>query len=184
MTDSTKDLTRLEWSDMCIKAFNIALKYHSKQKDKSGMTYFWHPLRVSNMMKGWQLQVVAILHDIVEDTPETLESLKEQGIDDLKVLAAIDCLTKREGESYRKYLKRVKKNPEARLVKLADINDNMSVERLSYMKLGSAIKMLIKYWAAMRYLRNIDTEDVLDTPKVCLDTLLKSIVIEKTERKS
>jgi len=153
---------RLELSKQCIAAFKIALKYHSEQEDKSGMTYFWHPLRVANNMKGWKLQTIAILHDILEDTPETIDTLKKQGVTDKEVLDAIICITKKHGEAYSDYLKRVKSNKMARLVKLADIDDNMSVERLSHMPIHLCLKMVVKYWIAMRYLRDIDDESVCE----------------------
>lgn len=180
--------TRLEWSTVCLKAFQIMMAVHSHKKDKSGMTYFWHPLRVANSMKGWQLQTIALLHDIIEDGTDmeydllkligvsdediridghmmSIYKLRKLGIDDEDVLTAVDCITKRENESYRDYLKRVKVNPLARLVKLADIDDNMSVERLSYLPIEKVQKMVEKYWIAMRYLRDIDPEPSID--RIC-----------------
>lgn len=155
-------MDRIEWSSMCIIAFQIAMKHHKEQIDKSGMTYFWHPLRVANSLKGWKLQTIAILHDILEDTPETVDSLYEAGITDKEVLDAIVAITKTKDETYKDYLKRVKNNPLARLVKLADINDNTSVERLSYLPIHKVLKMIFKYWTAMRYLRDIDSEESID----------------------
>lgn len=152
-------MDRIEWSSMCIIAFQIAMKHHSEQIDKSGMTYFWHPLRVANSLKGWKLQTIAILHDILEDTSETVDTLYEAGITDKEVLDAIVAITKTKEENYKDYLKRVKNNPLARLVKLADINDNTSVERLSYLPIHKVLKMIFKYWTAMRFLRDIDSEE-------------------------
>lgn len=177
-------MDRLEWSEMCIKAFQIAMGVHSSHKDKSGMTYFWHPLRVANAMKGWRLQTIAILHDTVEDgtslpydllkllgvsdqdinedgTDMTILKLRHLGITDEEVLTAVDAITKKKGESYAEYLRRVKKNPLARVVKLADIDDNMSVERLSYLPLDKVLRMVTKYQSSMRYLRDIDPEDAI-----------------------
>jgi len=179
---------RLEWSTVCLKAFQIMMAVHSHKKDKSGMTYFWHPLRVANSMKGWQLQTIALLHDIIEDGTDmeynllkligvsdediridgqmmSIYKLRKLGIDDEDVLSAVDSITKRENELYQDYLKRVKANPLARLVKLSDINDNMSVERLSYLPLEKVQKMVEKYWIAMRYLRDIDPEPSIE--RIC-----------------
>ena len=156
-------MDRIEWSAMCVIAFQIAMKHHSKQIDKSGMTYFWHPLRVANSLKGWQLQTIAILHDILEDSDETVESLGAQGITDQEVLDALVAITKLKKESYKSYLKRVKANPLARRVKLADINDNMSVERLSHLPIHKVMKMTHKYWTAMRFLRDIDPLESIDS---------------------
>jgi len=148
--------TRQEWSNMCMIAFDISMRGHSKQVDKSGLHYFWHPLRVANQLKGWRLQIVGILHDIIEDTDETLDSLRSQGIDDEEVLDAIYAITKRDDMSYMEYLEAVKANPIARLVKLRDIDDNSSVERLSHLSKNVAVKMITKYHKAMRFLRDIE----------------------------
>lgn len=175
---------RLEWSKICLKAMQIAMAVLSDKLDKSGMTTFWHSLRVANSMKGWHLQTIALLHDCLEDgknlKPEilaligvpdwlveqdgrdlTLRKLQFLGITDPDVLASIEAITKKNRESYCDYLKRVKLNPDARLVKLADIDDNMTVERLSYLSDGKAVKMSRKYWSAMRYLRDIDDDSML-----------------------
>lgn len=177
---------RLEWSETCLKAFQIAMGVHSAHKDKSGMTYFWHPLRVANNMKGWRLQTIALLHDAVEDgtnlpydllkllgvsdqdinedgTSMTVFKLRHLGIADEEVLTAVDALTRRKEEKYTEYLKRVKQNQLARVVKLADIDDNMSVERLSYLPVDRVLRMVTKYWSAMRYLRDIDAEDIVES---------------------
>jgi hypothetical protein len=177
--------TRLEWSEVCLKAFQIMMAVHSNKMDKSGMTYFWHPLRVANAMKGWRLQTIALLHDVIEDgrdldldtlrligvTDEdikldgrsmSIHKLRKLGIKDNTVLEAVDTLTKKIGEPYEQYLLRIKPNPNARRVKLGDINDNMSVERLSYLPYEMVEKMVKKYWAAMRYLRDIDPEPTVE----------------------
>lgn len=177
---------RLEWSRVCMKAMQIAMAVLSAKLDKSGMTTFWHSLRVSNRLKGWKFQTIALLHDCIEDgrnlkldilnligVPQwlidedgrdlTLRKLRHLGIDDQEVLDALDAITKRSGETYTEYLMRVKANPDARLVKLADIDDNMTVERLSYLPEGKAVKMCHKYLKAMRYLRDIDDDGLAES---------------------
>jgi hypothetical protein len=74
-------------------------------------------------------RAAAVLHDVVEDTHVTFEGLREAGIPE-DVIAAVDCVTKRNGEAYDDYLDRVTGNPIARRVKLADLEDNMRVDRL------------------------------------------------------
>lgn len=183
---------RLEWSATCLKAFQIMMAVHSHKKDKSGMTYFWHPLRVANSMKGWQLQTIALLHDVIEDGENlnddslkligvsdedisvdgrimSIYKLRKLGIDDEEVLTAVAAITKKKTEPYHDYLERVKANSLARIVKLADINDNMSVERLSYLPLEKVIKMVTKYWASMRFLRDIDSESAVD--EICREQI-------------
>ena len=176
---------RLEWSEICLRAFQIMMAVHSDKKDKSGMTYFWHPLRVANGLKGWKLQTIGLLHDVIEDGKDmeyntlkligvsdediafdgrqiTIYKLRKIGITDEEVLEAVSAITKDANESYADYLVRVKANPLARLVKLGDINDNMSVERLSYLPIDKVLRMVKKYWEAMRYLRDIDPEPTVN----------------------
>jgi (p)ppGpp synthase/HD superfamily hydrolase len=74
--------------------------------------------------------MAAVLHDVVEDTPWTLEQLRAEGFGD-DVLRAVDALTKREGEDYFAFVDRAGRDPVARTVKIADIRDNMDVSRIA-----------------------------------------------------
>ena len=74
--------------------------------------------------------MAAVLHDVVEDTPITLGDLRNEGFHP-DVIVAIDALTKREGESRIQAAKRAAANPIARMVKLADVTDNMDLSRIS-----------------------------------------------------
>jgi len=205
---------RIYWSKIAIKALRISLDHHQNQVDKSGMTYFWHPLRVSNSLKGWKLQIVALLHDILEDGYYTIKDfekygylsksvvneigdeyrycsikyiehlndafviellksnltidyesakkikidvryLNEHGINDDEIIDAIISMSKKVGEDYDDYLKRVRDNDIARIVKLRDIDDNTSIERTSYLSEDKVLKMTKKYNKAVRFLRDI-----------------------------
>jgi (p)ppGpp synthase/HD superfamily hydrolase len=110
-------------------AIALAVEAHRGQRDKAGQTYILHPLRVMMRLETEAERMAAILHDVVEDTPYTLERLRELGYPE-EVLGALDCLTKREGESYEAFIERVRPHPLARRVKLADLEDNMDVRRL------------------------------------------------------
>ena len=74
-------------------------------------------------------RMAGVLHDLVEDTPYTLQDLRDRGYPEA-VVEAVDCLTWREGESYGQFLGRVKGNRVARRVKIADLEDNMDLRRL------------------------------------------------------
>jgi (p)ppGpp synthase/HD superfamily hydrolase len=110
-------------------AIALAVEAHRGQRDKAGQTYILHPLRVMMRLETENERMAAILHDVAEDTPYTLERLRELGYPE-EVLGALDCLTKREGESYEAFIERVRPHPLARRVKLADLEDNMDVRRL------------------------------------------------------
>lgn len=110
-------------------AISLAAKAHRGRKDKAGAAYILHPLRVMLRMKTNDERIVALLHDVVEDTEYTIEDLRKAGYSQ-KILRSLDYLTKRDGEEYEESIKRVKQNPMARKVKIADIEDNLDLARI------------------------------------------------------
>jgi len=127
-------------------AVAIAARAHRGQKDKAGAPYLLHPLRLMLRMETEAAMMAAVLHDVVEDTEWTLERLREVGFPD-EVLEAVDCLTRGEGESYEGFIERVRTNPVARQVKIADLEDNMNIRRIS--RLGARdLERLEKYHRA------------------------------------
>lgn len=114
---------------MLEKAIIIAATAHQGQVDKAGEPYILHPIRVMLLGKTEDEKICGILHDVVEDTDITLESLKEEGFSD-EILLALDALTKRHGESYDKFIERLLKNEIACNVKLSDLSDNMDITRI------------------------------------------------------
>ena len=131
-------------------AISIAAHAHKGQKDKAGAPYLLHPLRMMLRMDSEAAMMAAVLHDVVEDTDWTLGRLREEGFSD-EVLEAVDCLTHREGESYQEFVERVRTNPIARQVKIADLEDNMNIRRIN--QLGTKdLERLEKYHRAWRVL--------------------------------
>lgn len=112
------------------KAIEIATQAHAGQLDKAGKPYISHPLAVMGLVNTETEKIVAVLHDVVEDTPVTLDDLKAQGFRD-EVLTAIQAITKVDGEDYTAYLERVKANPIALKVKIADMTHNMDLSRIA-----------------------------------------------------
>ena len=110
-------------------AIALATKYHEGQIDKAGKPYISHSLRVMEKMMLEDEKIVAILHDIVEDTTITLQDLRDRGYSDY-IVNSIDCLSKRDGESYDKFVERTMTDTMASYVKLADLEDNMDLSRL------------------------------------------------------
>ena len=104
----------------------IAIKAHAGQTDKIGDPYILHPLRIMLKMNTKAERIVAILHDVVEDSPITLADLRKSGCPD-EVLMAVDCLTRREGESYEAYVRRAAGDRLAKIIKIADLEDNMEL---------------------------------------------------------
>lgn len=122
------------------RAIAFAAKAHDLQLDKSNCNFLDHPLRVMLAVVyagyGSEYGVAAVLHDVVEDTDVTLDNIYEEFGE--FVCNAVDALTHREGEPYFDYIKRVKKDKIARVVKLYDLRDNMDISRFNK-KLGHGI---------------------------------------------
>lgn len=114
---------------MLNKAIEIAAKAHAGQIDKGGAPYILHPLRVMLNCESEAAKVCAVLHDVIEDTDITLDDLRAEGFTD-EIITILDCLTKREGESYDYFIDRVLTNEIACRVKLADLTDNMDLTRI------------------------------------------------------
>ena len=110
------------------KALQIAVRAHEGQIDKDGQPYILHPLRVMNAVEDEQAKIVAVLHDVIEDTSVTFEDLRREGFDEV-VLTALECLTHRKNEPYADYVVRCKGNVIARQVKLADLEENARPSR-------------------------------------------------------
>ena len=111
------------------KAVRIAAVAHEHQVDKAGEAYILHPLRLMAHAQTDDERIVALLHDVVEDSDWTLETLALEGFPP-NIVDAIGCLTNREGEGYNEFIIRVLTNPLAARVKLLDIEDNMDMTRL------------------------------------------------------
>ena len=112
------------------KALRIAADAHEGQVDRSGLPYLLHPVIVADQVEGGELEIcAALLHDVVEDTDWTLEGLREAGFP-AEVTDSLALLTHEEGVPYLDYVARLKPNPIARAVKLADLAHNMQLERL------------------------------------------------------
>jgi len=112
------------------RAIEIAAKAHAGQVDKAGQPYVLHPLRMMLAVSTLEARMVAVLHDVVEDTDVTLEQLQAEGFP-ASVLEAVEALTKRDGEDYEGFIRRVAPNPVAREVKLADLRDNSDLSRIA-----------------------------------------------------
>ena len=133
------------------KAIAIAAQAHQDQYDKAGAPYILHPLRMMQRMSSETEMMAAILHDVVEDTAWTLDKLRQAGFA-AEVVQAVECLTHRDHETYDEFIARVRTNAIASKVKLADLEDNMDIRRLSTLTEKDA-ERLHKYhraWLALR----------------------------------
>ena len=111
------------------RAIEIAKEAHAGQVDKAGAPYINHPMRVSFACPLGDPRIVGVLHDVVEDSDWTIDQLRSEGFSE-DVLAGIDAVTRREGEDYLAFVLRASADPLGRLVKRADLHDNMDTSRL------------------------------------------------------
>src|SRR5688500_12273855 len=101
-------------------AIALAVEAHRGQREQAGQPYILHVVRVVFRLEIDVERNVAVLHDVVEDTGRSFADLRRLGYCE-EVLAALDCVTKREGEGYEQFVERAASNPIARRVKLADL---------------------------------------------------------------
>ena len=132
------------------KAMKLCFAAHKAQKDKSGLPYVFHPFHLAEQMTDEETTVVALLHDVVEDSPYTFDDLKEMGFSEA-VLSALRLLTHGDDTPYMDYVAAIKKNPIARAVKLADLRHNSDLSRMDEVT-ETILARREKYLAAIRLL--------------------------------
>jgi hypothetical protein len=134
------------------RAIEIAVLAHKGASDKAGAPYILHPLRLMFAVEDPEGKIVAVLHDVVEDSKPPhrwgLEELKEEGFSQ-SVLAALECVTARPDEPYDEFIGRILPNPLARRVKIADVMDNMNITRLGAEITDKDVARLRKYRLAL-----------------------------------
>lgn len=113
------------------KAINIAYNAHQGQFDKYGLPYILHPIHVAEQMNTEEECIVAILHDVVEDTDITMEQLEKDF--SYTVIEALTLLTRDKTKDYMEYIRKLSDNPIARNVKLADLQHNTDPTRLKFL---------------------------------------------------
>lgn len=134
-------------------AMICAFLAHGNNRDKEGAPYYKHPLNVAKKVKGKNEKIVAILHDVLEDSSITVENLKDIGFTD-EIITAVKTLTRGKLQSYQSYLEKVCKNTLAKTVKLADIQDNINPERLKKLNDITRTRLKNKYSKAINILNN------------------------------
>ena len=141
------------YTPMTKAALKLCFDAHKDQTDKSGMPYVFHPFHLAEQMTDEKTTVVALLHDVVEDTEMTLEDLASMGFD-REVIDTLRLLTHDDGSPYMEYVARLKSNPIARAVKLADLAHNSDMSRFAPEEIDEwALKRCEKYKAAIAFLK-------------------------------
>lgn len=136
------------------RAVAIAMDAHRGQKDKGGNSYIEHPLKVAEAMEEIELKIVAVLHDVLEDSTVTADNLRNLGFPE-HLVEAISVLTHKKGDadSYEEYICKVKANPIACRVKIEDIRHNLDLSRIPSPEQSDFVRCE-KYKKALRYLED------------------------------
>ena len=134
------------------RAIQIAVAAHAGIKDKGGKPYILHPIKVMMRVETEEEQIVAILHDVVEDTDWTFDALRNEGFSET-VIEALETVTKQsEDEDYEDFIKRSLQNDIGRKVKIADLRENLDVTRIRELS-EKDIKRINKYKKALQTLK-------------------------------
>ena len=142
------------YTPMTKTALKLCFEVHKDQTDKSGLPYVFHPFHLAEQMPDEKTTVVALLHDVIEDTDYTLDDLKNMGfLDD--ILSAIALMTHDDGVPYMEYIALIKKNPIAKMVKLADLRHNSNMSRLDKVTAHDR-ERTEKYKKAIEFLESSD----------------------------
>ena len=133
------------------KAMQLAFDAHAEMYDKTGLPYIMHPLHVAESMTDEITTAIALLHDVIEDTDITAEKLRQAGLPE-EVVCGVLAMTHGENEDYFEYVARVKKNPYALKVKIADLEHNSDLTRLDNVT-DKDIQRVEKYRKALEFLK-------------------------------
>ena len=133
------------------KAMELAYTAHHGQVDKTGIPYIYHPIHLAEQMTSEETVCIALLHDVVEDTDITFDDLQKEGFSD-EIIIALKLLTHTSGEPYMEYISKIKQNPLATEVKLADLKHISDLSRLDSVD-DKALKRTEKYKKAIALLQ-------------------------------
>lgn len=111
------------------EALAIAAAAHRGQVDRYGNEYIRHVLRVMGAVSDGDEQIVALLHDVVEKSPVTLDALRDAGFPP-QIVQAVDAISRREGEDYFDFVERAASNQFVLPVKIADLRDNFRTAQI------------------------------------------------------
>lgn len=138
------------YTEMTKKALRLSFDAHKDQADKSGIPYVYHPFHLAEQMESEETVTVALLHDVVEDTDYTIEDIIAMGFPK-PVTDALALMTHDKTIPYMDYVAKIKTNPIAKAVKLADLRHNSDTSRLEYVD-EKVLRRIRKYHDAIELL--------------------------------
>ncbi len=153
-------------NDLLLKTLELVIKLFEGKTDKAGLPYYNHLLKVYANVSEYDEKIIALLHDVVEDTDITFNDLKEYGYSN-NILEALKVLTKRKGEYYPDYIERIieSNNIQAMDVKLADLKHNIDINRIEEPTINDYERINKRYIPAINKIQN-KLEQIKES-KVC-----------------
>lgn len=161
------------YTELTKKALKISFETHKNQTDKSGIPYVYHPFHLAEQMDDEYSTCVALLHDVVEDSNLTLDDLIEDGFPK-EITDAIALMTHDKSVPYLDYVAQIKKNPIARVVKLADLRHNSDLSRLDAVD-DKALERVDKYKKAILLLNSLEKLEITSG----IGSVLRNIIFTK-----
>jgi (p)ppGpp synthase/HD superfamily hydrolase len=137
---------------MTKKAMQISFQAHKDQVDKSGIPYIFHPIHLAEQMETEEAVIVALLHDVVEDTNWSTNELEQEGFSK-DIIDALLLLTHSAEIEYLDYIGKIKQssNQYAKIVKIADLKHNSDISRFDHID-DAISKRIEKYTKAISIL--------------------------------
>jgi len=145
-------MTIVDWNEQLTIAMSIATTAHEGQTDKAGNAYILHPIAVANRVDSVEQKIVAILHDVVEDTYITFDFLYAKGFPS-NIVEAVEALTRKKTETYAEFCNRASKNKLALEVKIADLQENLDITRFQNPSTEEMVQFLSR---SKRYAKELE----------------------------
>ena len=142
-------------NDLLLKTLELVIKLFEGKTDKAGLPYYNHLLKVYANVDNYDEKIIALLHDVVEDTEVTFDDLKVYGYPE-NILEALRVLTKKKGEYYPDYIERIidSNNIQALNVKLADLKHNVDINRIENPNINDYERINKRYIPAINKIQN------------------------------
>ena len=138
------------YTELTKRAMKLAYILHRDQTDRYGMPRICHLLHVAEQMKDEDSTVVALLHESMEHGGATMSDLRKAGIPE-KDIAAISLMTYRGERQYIRFIRRIRENRIAAIVKNADLVHDCDITRMGAITDEDG-QLIAKYERAQRVL--------------------------------
>ncbi|TSC60693.1 MAG: hypothetical protein Greene041662_122 [Candidatus Peregrinibacteria bacterium Greene0416_62] len=117
-------------AEKLVTALEVCMRIHRNDRDRKGMPFVFHAIRVMNRQHTMERKIIALLHDTVENHPESMTLERIESLFGTSIRHSVGALTRKHDEAWDAYIDRILTNEDAAMVKLADLEDNMDPRRM------------------------------------------------------